>query len=272
MPTLSLYVREKTPAGTWRYRRIKEGGGNRDRRPLARPFVNGRQKWKTLLGQSFTEAKEEANNLAVALHARSKGLTVSEAESLTGADRIPIKNAVDHYLEQKSGKAIKTVFQYRLTLNEFMAAIGPKVKFLDEITENVLRSYKKSMVAKGYAGRRSILRLNIVFFLLRKERDHRARIPRDSEMPVVEEEVAVPYSEEKSSRNCSRRWTTKRRYATSFFSERDAETKRSRLRLGMTSILTKRRTTHPPERKMSSSRRSRMSRVLFRYQILSSTN
>ena len=50
---------------------------------FTRPFVNGKQIWKTLLAQSFKEAKEEANNLAVALHARSKGLTVSEAESLT---------------------------------------------------------------------------------------------------------------------------------------------------------------------------------------------
>lgn len=198
MPTLSLYVREKTPAGTWRYRRVKEGRGVKTGDHSApffiRPFENGKQMWKTLGAQSFKEAREEANNLAVALHARSKGLTVSEAESLSDANRIPIKNAVDLYLEQKSGKAIKTVFQYRLTLNEFMGAIGPKVRFLDEITENVLRSYKKSMVAKGYAGKTIDTRLNIVFFLLKKN-GISARIPRD-EMPVVEEEVAVPYSEE----------------------------------------------------------------------------
>ncbi len=198
MPTLSIYVREKTPSGTWRYRRIKEGRGVKTGDYSApfftRPFLNGRQRWKTLLGQSFTEAKEEANNLAVALHARSKGLTVSEAESLSVANRTPIKNAVELYLEQKSGKAIKTVFQYRLTLNEFMEAIAPRIRFLDEITENVLRSYKKFMVAKGYAGKTIDTRLNIVFFLLKKN-GISARIPRD-EMPVVEEEVAVPYSEE----------------------------------------------------------------------------
>ena len=160
MPTPSLYVREKTPEGTWRYRRIKEGRGVKTGDLTApfftRPFVNGRQMWKTLVAQSFKEAKEEASHLGVALDARSKGLTVSEAESISNANRIPIKSAVETYLEQKSGKAIKTVFQYRLTLNEFMEAIGPKVRFLDEITENVLRSYKKFMVAKGTLGRRSI--------------------------------------------------------------------------------------------------------------------
>lgn len=198
MATPSLYVREKTPAGTWRYRRIKEGRGVKTGDLSApfftRPFVDGRQMWKTLVAQSFKEAKEEARQLGVALDARSKGLTVSEAESLSNARRIPIKSAIETYLEQKSGKAIKTVFQYRLTLNEFMEAIGPKVRFLDEITENVLRSYKKFMVAKGYAGKTIDTRLNIVFFLLKKN-GIAARIPRD-EMPVVEEEVAVPYSEE----------------------------------------------------------------------------
>ena len=50
------------------------------------------------------------------------------------------------------------------------------------------------MVAKSYAGKTIDTRLNIVFFLLKKNAIT-ARIPRD-EMPVVEEEVAVPYSEE----------------------------------------------------------------------------
>jgi integrase len=50
------------------------------------------------------------------------------------------------------------------------------------------------MLAQGYAGKTIDTRLNIVFFLLKKS-GIKARIPRD-EMPVVEEEVAVPYSEE----------------------------------------------------------------------------
>jgi hypothetical protein len=110
MPTPSLYIREKTREGTWRYRRIKEGRGVKTgdlSAPFfARPFVNGRQMWKTLVAQSFKEAKEEASHLGIALDARSKGLTVSEAESLSNASRIPIKSAVDTYLEQKSGKVL----------------------------------------------------------------------------------------------------------------------------------------------------------------------
>jgi integrase/recombinase XerD len=202
MPTQSLYIREKTPEGTWRYRRIKEGRGVKTgdlTGPFfTRPFIDGKQTWKTLTAQTFKEAKEVAGQLSIALEAKAKGLTVAEAEALTNANRIPIRTAVDTYLEQKSGKAKKTIAQYRLTLNEFIEALGGKAQFLDEITENILRSYKKFMVARGYAGKTIDTRLNIVFFLLKKN-GITARIPRD-EMPVVEEEVAVPYTDEELRR------------------------------------------------------------------------
>lgn len=198
MPCPSLYIREKNSTGNWRYRRIKEGRGVRTgdlRAPFyARPFLDGKQVWKTLSAESFTEAKEEAEQFALALEAQAKGLTVAEFESLGNANRTAIKTAIETYLEQKSGKAKKTVMQYRLTFAEFIEALGGKVRFLDEINENILRSYKKYLVSKGHAGKTIDTRLNIVFFLLKKN-GIKARIPRD-EMPTVEEEVAVPYTEE----------------------------------------------------------------------------
>jgi integrase len=198
----SLYVREKNPEGRWRYRRIKEGRGVRtgDLAPpfYVRPFLEGKQVWKMLPFATFTAAKEEAERLALALDAQARGLTVAQAQSLTNANRIPIKTAIETYLEQKSGKAIRTVAQYRLTLNEFIEALGGKVRFLDEITEDVLRRYKKYLVAKGHAGKTIDTRLNVVFFVLKKN-GIKARIPRD-EMPVVEDEIAVPYTEDELKR------------------------------------------------------------------------
>jgi integrase/recombinase XerD len=197
-PSPSVYIREKNAAETWRYKRIKEGRGVKTGEILApffaRPFVKGKQVWKKLSAETFKEAKEEAGQLAVALDAQSKGLTVEEAEAIANSNRVPIRTAVDTYLDQKSGKAKKTVAQYRLTLNEFAESLKGKVRFLDEITEAVLRNYKTSMEAQAYAGKTIDTRLNIVFFLLKKN-GIRARIPRD-EMPVIEEEPAVPYTEE----------------------------------------------------------------------------
>ena len=202
MPTPSLYTREKNPAGVWRYKRVKEGRGVKTGDLAApfftRPSVHGKQLWKTLSAPTFKQAKEEAAQLTAALDAHAKGLTVAEADAITNANRNPIRTAVDTYLEQKSGKAKKTVAQYRLTLNEFIEALQGKVRFLDEITENVLRSYKKFMVNQGYAGKTIDTRLNIVFFLLKKN-GIAARIPRD-EMPTIEEEVAVPYTDEELKR------------------------------------------------------------------------
>jgi integrase/recombinase XerD len=194
----SLYTREKNPDGAWRYKRIKEGRGVKTgdlTAPFfARPFVNGKQVWKTLLATTFKEAKEEAGHLSLALDAQTKGLTVAEAENLKNANRVPIKTAVDVYMEQKSGKAPKTVEQYRLALDQFIESLGGRVRFLDEITEDVLRRYKKFLVNRGYAGKTIDTRLNIVFFLLKKNAIA-ARVPRD-EMPIIEEEPAVPYPDD----------------------------------------------------------------------------
>ena len=67
MSTPSLYIREKTPEGAWRYRRIKEGRGVKTGDQtgpfFTRPFVNGKQIWKTLAAQTFKEAKEEAGQV-----------------------------------------------------------------------------------------------------------------------------------------------------------------------------------------------------------------
>lgn len=198
MPSPSLYVRQKNPHGTWRYKRIKEGRGLKTG-DLVPPFFSrrtlcGKQIWKLLLAQTFREAKDEAMHLTTALEAQAKGLTVAEAEALTNANRVSIRTAVKTYLDQKSGKARTTIAQYRRTLNEFADAIDGMVRFLDEITEDVLRSYKNFMIAQAYAGKTIDTRLNIVFFLLKKN-GIAVRIPRD-EMPVVDEETAVPYADD----------------------------------------------------------------------------
>jgi len=93
MPTPSLYIRGKNRDGAWRYGRIKEGRGIRTGDLSApfftRPFINGKQVWKTLSATSFKEAKEEVEHLTVVLDAQAKGLTVAEAEAIAGGNRIP---------------------------------------------------------------------------------------------------------------------------------------------------------------------------------------
>lgn len=200
----SIYVREKDPKShKWRPRRVREGRGIKTGELTGpfyiRPSVNGKQGWRPLQATTFQDAKEEAGHAHDALDAQAKGLTVAEAAALT-SNRVTVKSAVEIYLDQKSGKAEKTVAQYKTTLNEFLEALEAiNIRFLDQFTNdeagrNILRSYKKFLENRGYAGKTMDTRINIVNFLLKKN-DIKVRLPKD-EMPIVEEEAAVPYSEE----------------------------------------------------------------------------
>jgi integrase/recombinase XerD len=191
----TIWQRIKTSQG-WRYRRVEEGRGKRtgDLRPpfYVRPTVEGDQIWQRLKAETFTEAKQEAEQFDAVLAAASKGLTVAEAENLSNLHRVTVKAAVDSYLEKKQSKSPKTVAQYTNVLKQFLEMC--RVKFVDEITEDVLRKYKARMESEGYAGKTIDTRLNIVYFLLKKNKVE-ARLPHD-EMPTVEEETAVPYTTE----------------------------------------------------------------------------
>jgi integrase len=194
----SLYTREKVPVARkdgqmhllWRYQRVREGRGVRTS-TLTGPFYsranfNGRTTWRRLQHETFNGAKTEAGNLV-------EVVKTDKATMVIAANRTTIESAVETYLDHKSHKARKTVMQYRSTLNQFADAIKDHAHFMDEITPDVLRMYKKFMEVEGYAGKTIDTRLNIVSFLLKKN-GISARIPRD-EMPTVETETAIPYSE-----------------------------------------------------------------------------
>jgi hypothetical protein len=114
--------------------------------------MGGRQVWKGLYAESFTQAKKEAQ-LSSGVPAESRTVAAVQPETVRTLNRVPLATAVDTYLEQKSGKSQKTVYQYKRTLDEFREVVGRKVRYLDEVTENVLRTYKKSMETEGYAGK-----------------------------------------------------------------------------------------------------------------------
>jgi integrase/recombinase XerD len=195
---ISIYTRQKNDQGRWRYTRINTGRGRRPAKLqgtfyLRHTTPEGKQTF-TPAGDNFDAAIASADTLRVALEAQARGLTVAELDDLTNASRIPIRVAVETYLEQKKNKARKTVAQYRLTLNEFVDSLQGKLRFMDEITDDTLRLYKKFLESKGFAGKTVDTRLNITYFMLKKN-GVKSRLPKD-EMPTVEEENAVPYTEE----------------------------------------------------------------------------
>src|SRR5580700_11267137 len=110
---LSVYTRQKNDAGQWRHTRVREGRGVRTGN-IAGPFyvrylgVNKKgtrgQVWRVLGAGTLAQAKSETAQLAIALEAQSKGLTVTELDAMTNENRTPIKAAVNIYLDQKIGK------------------------------------------------------------------------------------------------------------------------------------------------------------------------
>lgn len=195
----SLYVHVKVPnpsdssKSSWKYIALKEGRGIRTSN-LQGPFytrvsINGRQTgYERLKADTFAEAKVEAAALPNKLRAQQLGVAVADIKA---TNRVLIKNAIATYMGQIN-KARKTILQYRNTLDQFAEAIKDRARFLDEIDLDVLRRYKRCLEGEEYAGKTIDTRLNIVFFLLKKNLIT-VRLPKD-EMPTVEDEPAVPYT------------------------------------------------------------------------------
>jgi len=196
---LTLYRRFKDSNDKWKAEKVREGRGIRTSAItgtfFVRPWINGVQKRTPLHSTTFNEARAEAAELEKLCEAQSKGLTVHELSAAENAHRIPVKRVIATYLEQKATKSKKTQQQYRLALYEFMESLAAqKIRFLDEINESVIRKYKDFLAGKEFAGKTIDTRINIVYFMLKKN-DVVARLPKD-EMPIIEEEPAVPYGEE----------------------------------------------------------------------------
>jgi integrase len=193
-----IYQRIKGSDGKWRYSSVKEGVGRRTgllKPPFyIRPMVGKKQVWQALKALTYDTAKEEAAGLEAGLAARAQGLSVPELDAATNAHRTPIKSAVETYLVLKSKKAKKTRQQYRLALEEFTAIMAErKVRFLDAITVDALRFYADEMSKRGFSSKTLDTRINIVYFMLKKN-GITPRVPKD-ELPAVEEEAAVPFSD-----------------------------------------------------------------------------
>lgn len=194
---MKIYQRLKNDAGKWRYRSVAEKRGIKTGN-LQPPFFihprlpNGSQPWHRLTAETIAAAKEEAETAAHIQEATARGLTVTEFDDRLNAGRVSILSAVKKFMEDNASKASKTVQQYALALRQFSESAH--VKFLDEITPDVLKRFKTHLEREGYAPKTIDTRLNVVFFML-KDNKISARIPAKY-MPTVEEEPAEPYTED----------------------------------------------------------------------------
>ena len=191
---------EKSGKPVWRYQSIEEGRGKRTGKLLGpfyiRPTVklNGTatQPWVKLTAENFDDAKTEAEHRSAAFEAAAKGLTVAEAESVSNAGRIPIKVAIENFLEKKRKKTHSTQENYNYILNEFRESLPCGVRFIDQIDGKVLDAFMKALEGKAASPRTIYNKVLVVSLMLKA-----AGVSNPTkmiEMPTIEEEEAVPYA------------------------------------------------------------------------------
>ena len=220
---LAIYQRLKSANGNWQYRFVETGQGKRTgslRGPFfIRPtfYVGGvrKQPWKALDAATFEQAEAEAETRAAAFDAQRKGLTVAEAVTGGDADRITLRAAVDHFLEEKrsAGCTPGTMDDYTHILEEFLKLLPPQNRFLDQVEEKqthrgiqkrtspVLKDYMVKLQTGGdgrKAGSKRTVhnKMSVVFFMLKE-----AGINQPSKLITVpdfedENEEAKPYTKE----------------------------------------------------------------------------
>lgn len=196
---VSIYTRHRNSAGRWRYNRVNIGPGRRPSN-LAGPYYlryteNGKQRYK-LRGDKLDEAIEAAEGLSHMLLAKSMGLTVPELDVMTDANRGTIKAAIEEFLTIKKNKGKRTVGSYRLHLEKFLKQLPHNVRFTDEINGNakVFRDFQDRLTAQGLEPETVSNHMMTLRIFCKK---FGIKFPLGwDEMPIIEEEDAVPYSAE----------------------------------------------------------------------------
>jgi integrase/recombinase XerD len=190
---IAIYTREKNSAGKWRYKAVRLGQGLKHPEPPF--FLRYTQDFKQQFSPAYPsldDAKEGAAKLRAGLNAKAKGITVGQMEELENINRVPIKVAIEKFLELKKGKAKTTHAAYELHLNQFSKSLK-HVRFLDQIDADTMRNFNAFMDSQGLSGKTRRNRLMTVVFMLKKS-GLANPLPGD-ELPIVEEEAAVAYND-----------------------------------------------------------------------------
>lgn len=168
LQTVTLYVRQKNGHGRYAFEPIAGQGRKptKGRYYLRHTDERGKQRWVPLAkGTDYKTAVEERNRLSAGLTAALHGLTVPETEEHVG--RVPVKEAVAAFLNDKAHKTPRTLQAYRHTLGCFADALPTRIRFIDEVDAAALKHFQDGMAKQGLAAKTIRNRMLIVSFLLK---------------------------------------------------------------------------------------------------------
>jgi integrase len=194
---MKVYIRRKEPGKGWRYRAVPKTG----RPPQADGSVKYHVRYKDAAGKyvwsqpydTLEEARKASAGLELNAKAVALGLTIKEYEDRANSNRTTIKAAIEHFVSDvKKTKKKKTVAGYTSNLKQFESSLDKKIRFLDEVTKDVLCGFRDFLAADGYEPRTLHNRLLLVLMLL-KANGIKTNFSLTRDLPEYEEEPAVPY-------------------------------------------------------------------------------
>jgi integrase/recombinase XerD len=170
MAIQTVYYRQKIEGTGWRYRPLTVG-----RRPEAAKngpyFIRvrtsaGKYQW---VKHDTQQAAEKAAKVApVAREAQELGLTVDDVTNEANTNRIPIKTAVENYLQDRRFVRPRSIAAYKNAFDQLLENLPRGVRFIDQLaTSRVLNSYVELLRQQDYSNKTIAIRMGFIFSLLK---------------------------------------------------------------------------------------------------------
>jgi integrase/recombinase XerD len=169
MAISTIYFRHKTPQG-WRYSAL--GIGRRSEAARNGPFFirvrDGANKYKWQKHDTENAAKKAAERAPVTRKAQELGLLPDDVTNETNKDRVPIKTAVENYLNERRFGRPRSIKAYENVFDQLLANLPGGIKFIDQLaTSRALGAYLQFLHGQGYSNKTIGIRMGFVFSLLK---------------------------------------------------------------------------------------------------------
>lgn len=169
MAITTVYYRHKTDRGC-RYPAL--GIGRRPGIAKEGPFFirvrDGANKYKWQKHDTETAAKKAAELAPVARKAQELGLLPDDVTDETNKDRVPIKTAVENYLNERRFGRPRSIKAYENVFDQLLTNLPGGIKFIDQLaTPRALTAYLQFLHGQGYSNKTISVRMGFVFSLLK---------------------------------------------------------------------------------------------------------
>ena len=165
----TIYYRHKTDRG-WRY--LPLGIGRRPEAAKNGPFFirvrEAAQKYKWQRHDTEVAARKAAILVPVARKAQELGLLPEDVTDETNKDRVPIKTAIENYLNKRRFGRPRSIEVYENVFNQLLENLPGGIKFIDQLaTPRALSAYLQFLDGQGYSNKTISTRMGFVFSLLK---------------------------------------------------------------------------------------------------------